>query len=96
MSCQSQMSWSRMSHCRMQPTLTAMYSRDDSLLAIVHRHRRQIPTMVVEATDWLVAVTLFSRFRQPRRILVAAAEVTDAQGDALLALMFSEVVELFM
>ncbi len=73
---------------------TATHSRDRSLLATAHRHRRQILTMVVEATDWLVAVTLCSRFRQPRRILVTAAEEADARGDALLALVFSVVVEL--
>ena len=61
---------------------------------IAHRHRRQILTMVVEATDWLVAVTLWRQFRQPRRILVTAAEVSEARGDALLALVFSVVVEL--
>ena len=79
----------------MQPKAT--HSRDRSLLfaiIIAHRHCRQILTMVVEATDWLVAVTLRSRFRQPRRILVTAAEVSEARGDALLALVFSVVVEL--
>ena len=91
----NQMSWSQMSRCPRQPKAT--HSRDRSLLfpiIIAHRHCRQILTMVVEATDWLVAVTLWSQFRQPRRILVTAAEVSDARGDALLALVFSVVVEL--
>ena len=70
----SQMIWSQMSNCHMR--VTATHTQDWSLSVSLS----DSDTMVVEATDWLVAVSLCCRFRHPRRILVTAAEVADAGG----------------
>ena len=81
----SQMIWSQMSNCHMR--VTATHTQDWSSSVSMS----DSDTMEVEATDWLVAVSLCWRFRNPRRILVTAAEVADAGGDVLQALVFSVV-----